>query len=191
MYLVIHGFTSSSSSNKAQLFRRWLAEKGRESEWVCPDLPIDPTEAMGILSEIIEQAMNQAKPANPSLKLVGSSLGGYYANILAARYSLKAILINPAVDAGSRLSEAIGPHKNWHDDGVQEFTQGHVDALKAMDIPEPPEPDKIFLMTEMGDETLDYSQGVAYYRDCHQLIFRGGNHSFSRFESVLSLIDEF
>lgn len=184
MYLIIHGFTSSSKSHKAQVFRRWLAEQGRESEWICPDLPIDPDAAMQQLSEIIEQS-------DQPLKLVGSSLGGYYANILAAKYSLKAVLINPAVHASSRLKDAIGTHKNWHDDGVQEFTQAHVDALAAMDIPKPADPDAIFLMTEMGDETLDWKQGQAYYRDCNQLVFRGGNHSFSRFESVLNLIDEF
>ena len=184
MYLVIHGFTSSSKSHKAQQLRKWLAEQGRESEWVCPDLPIDPTEAMKILSDIIEQAEQPPK-------LVGSSLGGFYANILAARYALKAVLINPAVHAGSRLEQAIGTHKNWHDDGVQEFTQAHVDSLNAMDIQEPANPDNIFLMTEMGDETLDWRKGTAYFSNCHQLIFRGGNHAFSRFESVLSLIDDF
>jgi predicted esterase YcpF (UPF0227 family) len=184
MYLIIHGFTSSSQSHKAQVFRRWLAEQDRESEWICPDLPIDPAAAMAILSKIIEQS-------DQPVKLVGSSLGGYYANILAARYALKAVLINPAVKAGERLKEAIGPHKNWHDDGVQEFTQAHVDALNAMDIPEPADPDAIFLMTEMGDETLDWRQGTAYYHECHQLVFRGGNHGFSRFKHVLNLIDQF
>ena len=184
MYLVIHGFTSSSKSHKAQLFRQWLKAEGREAEWVCPDLPIDPSEAMKILCEIIESA--DTKP-----KLVGSSLGGFYANILAAKYSLKAVLINPAVHAGLILKHAIGPHKNWHDDGVQVFTQAHVDALNAMDIHAPSEPDNIFLMVEREDETLDWQAGVAYYRDCHQLVFRGGNHAFSRFEDVLALIDAF
>lgn len=184
MFLIIHGFTSSSKSHKAQVLRKWLTSQGRESEWVCPDLPIDPVAAMEVLSDLIEQA-------DQPPKLVGSSLGGFYANILAARYYLKAILINPAVDAGSILSAAIGPHKNWHDDGVQEFTQAHVDALIAMDIPKPSQPDNIFLMTEMADETLDWSKGTAYFSECHQLIFRGGDHSFSRFNSVLSLIDDF
>lgn len=184
MYLVIHGFTSSSRSHKAQVLRKWLVEQGRESEWVCPDLPIDPAEAMKILSEIIEKS-------DQPPKLVGSSLGGFYANILAARYSLKAILINPAVNAGEVLSGAIGSHKSWHDDGTQEFTQVHVDSLVAMNIPESTNPDNIFLMTEMGDEILDWQQGTAYFKDCHQLIFRGGNHAFSRFEKVLSLIDDF
>lgn len=184
MYLVIHGFTSSSKSHKAQVLRQWLADQGRESEWICPDLPIDPTAAMSILSDIIERS-------DQPIKLVGSSLGGFYANILSAKYSLKAILINPAVRAGERLKEAVGPHKNWHDDGVQEFTQAHVDALNAMDIPEPLNPDHIFLMTEMGDETLDWEQGVVYFQACNQLIFRGGDHGFSRFKDVLYLIDRF
>ena len=184
MYLMIHGFTSSSQSHKAQVFKQWLTKQGRGPEWVCPDLPIDPAAAMTILSDLIERAEQPPK-------LIGSSLGGFYANILSARYSLKAILLNPAVRAGVRLEEAIGMHKNWHDDGVQEFTRAHVDALIAMDISTPVEPDNIFLMSEMGDETLDWRKAADYYHECNQLIFRGGNHSFSRFESVLPLIDDF
>lgn len=184
MYLIIHGFRSSSKSHKAQVFKRWLDKQGRGEEWVCPDLPIDPIAAIQALSDIIEQA-------NEKPKLVGSSLGGFYANILAARYALKAVLINPAVNAGLILGGAIGQHKNWHDDGIQEFTQSHVDALLAMDIPAPANPDNIFLMTEMADETLDWQLGTEYFKGCNQLIFRGGSHAFSRFDSVLSLIDGF
>lgn len=184
MYLFIHGFTSSSQSTKAQQLRHWLAEQGREDEWLCPDLPIDPAQAIALLSEIIEQA-----PKPP--KLVGSSLGGFYATVLAARYELKAVVINPAVHAGLVLRQAIGPQTSWHSAEQMVFTQAHVDSLNAMDLLAPAAPDNIFLMAEKEDETLDWKTAAAYYRDCHQLIFRGGNHSFTRFQDVLDLIDRF
>ncbi|PID45008.1 MAG: hypothetical protein CSB47_10200 [Proteobacteria bacterium] len=184
MFLVIHGFTSSSQSHKAQALLKWLSEQGREDEWVCPDLPIDPLEAMQLLSDIIENA-------DTPPKLVGSSLGGFYATVLSAKYSLKAVLINPAVHAGLVLRQAVGPQKAWHSEQTYEFTQAHVDSLNAMDLLEPADPDKLFLMVEMADETLDWQRAASFYRDCHQLIFRGGDHSFTRFEQVLPLIDAF
>ncbi len=42
MFLYIHGFLSSSQSNKAQQFRQWLIAQGREQEWACPDLQAPP-----------------------------------------------------------------------------------------------------------------------------------------------------
>ena len=184
MFLVIHGFTSSSRSFKAQALLKWLADQGREDEWVCPDLPIDPAEAIKLLSDIIENA--ETPP-----KLVGSSLGGFYATMLSAKYGLKAIVINPAVHAGLVLRRAIGPQTAWHSEDSYEFTQSHVDSLNAMDLLAPADPENIFLMAEMADETLDWKRAAAFYKDCHQLIFRGGDHGFSRFQQVIPLIDSF
>lgn len=184
MFLVIHGFTSSSQSYKAQALLKWLKAQGRDEEWVCPDLPIDPAEAIQLLSQIIENA-------DTPPKLVGSSLGGFYATILSAKYSLKAILINPAVNAGLVLRRAIGPQKAWYSDDCYDFTQAHVDSLNAMDLLAPDNPDNLFLMVEMDDETLDWKRAASFYRDCHQLIFRGGDHGFTRFEQVIPLIDAF
>ncbi|RVU86030.1 hypothetical protein EOL70_00860 [Leucothrix sargassi] len=184
MYLIIHGFTSSSQSNKAQIFKQWLTEQGRADEWVCPDLPIDPSAAIKLLSEIIESS-------DQPIKLVGSSLGGFYATILAARYDLKAVLINPSAYAGLTLRRGIGFHKAWHSDDQLEFTQAHVDALNAMALNKPADPEKLFVMLEQGDETLDWKDAASFYRDCHQLVFRGGDHGFTRFKDVLELIDRF
>lgn len=184
MFLFIHGFTSSSHSRKAQVLKTWLTEQGRENEWLCPDLPIDPTHAMEVLCEIIESS-------SQPVKLVGSSLGGFYATLLSAKYDLKAVLINPAVNAGLSLRRGIGFHKAWHSEEELEFTQAHVDALNAMTLLSPKEPNNLFVMLERGDETLDWKKAAAYYQDCHQLVYRDGDHGFTRFDDVLELMDRF
>lgn len=184
MYLYIHGFLSSSQSAKAQQFKHWLASNGREKEWKCPDLPADPKAAIQLLSNIIDA---NTQP----LKLVGSSLGGFYATALAEQFSLKAVLINPAVRPSVLLQQKIGMHKAWHSDVQVVFSQTHVDILKQIEVNRIAKPDNIFLMIEKGDETLDYRQALTLYENCHQLIFNGGNHSFSRFDQVLGLIDAF
>jgi len=184
MYLYIHGFNSSSLSHKTQVLKHWLKLQGRESEWHCPDLPHDPFEAIELLSRLIESL-----PIKP--KLVGSSLGGFYANVLAAKYDLKAVVINPAIHPGELLKPALGTQKMWYSDETYEFTQTHLDELNVLELRAPKNPDNIFLMQERKDEVLDWKLAVKYYKDCHQLVFRGGNHSFTRFEDVLELIDRF
>ena len=184
MFLYLHGFRSSPLSTKAQLFRQWLAQQGRETEWICPILSYDPAQAVTQLSALIESSDHE-------LKLVGSSLGGFYATVLSARYDLKAVVINPAVHAGLVLRDAVGSQSGWHDDESFDFTQAHVDALNAMDLLAPKYPEKILLMQETGDEVLDWQTAVDFYRDSHQLVFRGGDHSFTRFEDVMELIDRF
>jgi uncharacterized protein len=73
MILYIHGFNSSSLSGKAQQLKAWLDQHGRSAEYACPDLPHRPLEAIARLEDLIA-----GQPAD-SVKLIGSSLGGFYA----------------------------------------------------------------------------------------------------------------
>ncbi|MBS9783408.1 MAG: hypothetical protein KGV46_02520 [Pasteurella sp.] len=184
MFLYIHGFLSSSQSAKAQQLKQWLRQQGREEEWLCPDLSPNPEIAMQQLREIVQ---NCKQPP----KLVGSSLGGFYATILSEEFNLKAVVINPAVKPYLLLKEKIGIHKAWHSEQNIIFTKQDVDILNNMDIEVIKNPNNFLLMVEKEDETLDYKLALDLYKDCNQLIFNGGNHSFSRFKQVLALIDEF
>jgi predicted esterase YcpF (UPF0227 family) len=185
MILYIHGFNSSHHSEKAQEVRRWLQAQGREHEWVCPDLPHHPAEAVALLSDIIQTA--ETPP-----KLVGSSLGGFYATHLVAKFGVKAVLVNPVVRAGQLLRQLAGTEQHfWYKDERYLFTRQHVEELEALDQLTPAYPENILVMLETGDKTLDWQDATAYYRHAHQLIFRGGNHGFTRFRDVLELIGNF
>jgi len=182
--LYIHGFRSSSLSGKAQETKRWLAAQGREQEWVCPDLPPYPLEAMQVLDDLVNSAKEPPQ-------LIGSSLGGFYATVLVARYGLKAVVINPAVHPGLVLRPALGTITSFYGDEQYQFTEQHLQELHALDLPAPLHPKNILFMQERGDEVLDWQAGLAYYRDCHQLVFAGGDHGFTRYRAVLDLIDHF
>ena len=184
MLLYIHGFNSSSQSGKAQETKRWLEARQRGNEWVCPDLPNRPAKALQVLCNIIE---NSPTP----VKLIGSSLGGFYATALVTKYNIKAVLINPAVHSGLLLRSALGTVTHYYTHESYEFTQTYLDDLTAMDQAIPAHPEKMLLMVETGDEVLDYRDAVAYYRQSHQLIFQGGDHGFTRFADVMDLIDRF
>ncbi|MBS9779462.1 MAG: esterase [Moraxellaceae bacterium] len=184
MILYIHGFLSSSKSTKAQQLKTWLQQQGRAEEFICPDLSPHPTQAMATLTQIVENA-------EQPLKLVGSSLGGFYATCLSERYDLKAVVINPSTNPAVTLTSRIGKHKAWHSEEMVEFTHDDVQALQAMRYDNLTKPNNFLLMVEKADETLDYQKALQYYADCNQLIFNHGNHSFSRFLQVLHLVDSF
>lgn len=185
MILYIHGFNSSSQSGKAQELKRWLEARQRGAEWVCPDLPHRPAEAIATLSAIIEAA-----PAPP--KLVGSSLGGFYATHLVMKYGLQAVLINPAVHPALLLRPLAGiAQHNWYDASSYTFTTTHLEELAALDQYLPAHPENLLVMLETGDETLDWQNAAAYYRQAHQLVFQGGDHGFTRFRTILPIIDTF
>ncbi|MEN9502003.1 MAG: hypothetical protein RI964_1288 [Pseudomonadota bacterium] len=185
MILYIHGFNSSALSGKAQESKRWLEARGRAEEWVCPDLPHRPAQAIQLLTQIIEKA---DKPP----KLIGSSLGGFYATHLVARYGLKAVLINPAVHAGLLLRPLIGTQQqNWYNNTRYDFTAAHIEELTAIDQLAPAYPNNLLVMLETADETLNWREAHHYYHEAHQLVFQGGDHGFTRFRDVLELIDRF
>src|SRR5258708_24294812 len=87
MYL--HGFNSSPQSGKAQHLKRYLDGKGKGAGFACPQLPHWPDEAVAVAEAAIVR--------REQITLVGSSLGGFYATLLADKHGVRAVLINPAL----------------------------------------------------------------------------------------------
>lgn len=185
MILYIHGFNSSSQSGKAQELKRWLEAQGRGNEWLCPDLPTQPQAAIQLLQALIADL-----PTPP--KLLGSSLGGFYATYLVATLKLKAVLINPVVHPHLLLRPTLNTlQQSWHSADTYIFTQTHLDELSELDILKPLYAEQMLVMLETGDEVLNWQDAAYFYRDAHQLVFRGGDHGFTHFRDVLELIDKF
>ena len=160
MLLYIHGFNSSAASFKARLLRAALAERQREHEFVCPNLPPAPAEAIAGLERLI----GRERPC-----LVGSSLGGFYATWLAEKHGLPAVLVNPAIRPYRLLSGYVGRQKNLYTGAEYELTQQHVDELRALE-PASITPERYLLIVTTGDEVLDYREAVAMYHGAQRIV---------------------
>jgi predicted esterase YcpF (UPF0227 family) len=179
MIIYIHGFNSSSQSGKARELQAWMAARGLAEAYVCPDLPHRPTEAIALLEALV--AASRGTP-----KLVGSSLGGYYATWLAERHDLKAVLVNPCVACHEKLAGEVGrTQKNWHDGSQYVFTAEHLAELAALHLPSIAHPERYLLLAEKGDELLDWREAAAYYRGARQVLLDGGDHGFTRFAEFI------
>ena len=182
LIVYLHGFCSSPASWKSRLLAEEMAKRGLAGQFVCPQLSPVPEEAVASASRLIEQADGQ-------VTLVGSSLGGHYANHLAEKHGLNAVLINPAAVDRLETAKFIGEHQNFHTGQRFVFTTAHADQLKAQ--VSRPTPGRYWLLLEEGDEVLDWRQAADFYAGCRQTVLPGGDHSFTRFPGFVPQILEF
>ena len=159
-----------------------MAARSLAAQYVCPQLPPVPDAAVALLGHLIETS------AGP-VTLVGSSLGGHYANFLAEKYELNAVLINPAAVNRLNVAKFIGEQVNFHTGEHFFFSPEHAAQLKAQ--VRLPTLARYWLMVESADEVLDYRQALEFYAGCRQTVLPGGDHSFTKFPDFVPQIIEF
>lgn len=184
MIIYLHGFNSSPQSGKAQYFKQYLEERGKPGEFVCPQLPHGPEEAVAV----VEAEM--ARHPETSITLVGSSLGGFYATWFAEKHGVRAVLINPATDPHIGLRAYLGRQSGYHGGESYELTEEHLRQWEEL-LVAAVHPERYLLLVETGDEVLDYRVAVKKYRGAKQVVVQGGDHTLASFPEHLPLILEF
>ncbi len=180
----LHGFLSSPASRKAVMLGDYLRNCVSGIDYVVPELHYRPAHAL-------EQAAAACRGVAPgALTLVGSSLGGYYATVLAERLGCRAALLNPAVQPHRHFSRHLGPQRNLYTGEAFELTVGHIGELMAIDAAAITRPERYWLFVETGDEVLDYRDAVAFYAGACQTVVRGGDHTLASFsEHIPELVE--
>ncbi len=176
--LYLHGFRSSPLSFKAQWMADWVARERPDLTWTCPQLPPSPAAALADI-----RALTAGWPAASS-GVIGSSLGGFYATVLAEERGLRAVAVNPAVDPARDLAAHIGRQTQYHaPDESFEFRPEYVDELRAMTPgPQLARPENILAIVAKGDEVLDWREMTARYARGPLKLVAGSDHGLSDFE---------
>ena len=183
MIIYIHGFGSSGEASKAKMLRAYCQEN--KIRFIAPSLPTIPDLAIKTLSELIESYQD-----NEPVHLMGSSLGGYYSLYLSDKYNLKAVLINPAINAPETLKRAIGHGVSYYDNSTYEWNESHLDMLESYEIEEP-NLDNLLVLLQKGDEVLDYEEAQDVLEVAKMVVEEGGNHSFEGLDRHLESIKRF
>lgn len=183
----LHGFLSSPQSYKAIYTANWLQANRPDIQFVCPQLSSYPKQCEDFLIQEIK------KYPTDELFLIGSSLGGFWANVLIERsLSQKAVLINPAVNPGGRFKDLIGQTlEHYYSEDTITLEKSDIDYLIQCEAGEPKNPKQYWTMLQTGDETLDYRLAESKYKNCKLLVEDGGNHSFEGYDNWLPKIIEF
>lgn len=175
--IYLHGFRSSPKSFKARLIGARMRALGRAADFVCPQLPASPAQAMTLVQRDLA--------LGPGDALVGSSLGGYYSTWLAERHGCRAVLLNPAIRPAEGLSAYTGPQTMYHSDEPFEFLPAYLDELRTLEVAAITRPQRYFLVAAKGDELLDWRDMVAHYPGARHKVLEGSDHGLSDFEDYM------
>jgi len=180
----LHGFISSPRSKKAILLGDYVRNVVSGIDYVVPAMHHRPARA-------IDQAMAACGKLDPAqLTLVGSSLGGFYATVVAERLGCRAALLNPAVHPATHFHKYIGPQRNMYTGEEFVLTEDHVNELAALQPARITRPERYWLFVETGDEVLDYREAIDFYEGALHTIVRGGDHTLVSFpEHVPEIVD--
>lgn len=187
----LHGFRSSPQSAKAQLFVRRVAALPRATRprIHVPSLQMAPAAAIALVSSWIERELG-ARAAD-LLTLVGSSLGGYYATVLAERFGARAVVINPAIRPYDDLQRYVGAQDNLYTGERFDVTPAHFDELRQMRVVRITRPDRYLLLQRSGDEVLDWREAVVTYAGAAQYVLGGGDHGWVDFDGEVDAVLRF
>ena len=184
--LYLHGFRSSPRSFKAQRMHAWMQAHRPGVHWWCPQLPPSPAEAMAMVEAGI------AGWPHGSMAVVGSSLGGFYATVVAERHGCRCVVLNPAVDPARDLAAYIGEQTAFHDPAERFFFRaGFVDELRALAPAALTRPERYMAVVAQGDEVLDWREMSARYAGARLRLLEGGDHALSDFDDHLPHILRF
>ena len=187
--IYLHGFRSSPMSKKGQQLQQYCTTV-EHADVHLPDLNKPPEHVLRDISKLIESL-----PLD-QVRLVGSSLGGFYATYLVAKYGCPAVLINPAMQPWQLFEDLFGieqiPLKvtdSWTLDADQ------LQQLQSIADTKLKHADKILVLLQRGDEVLDYRQAQRYYNAAQPsaliLTDADGNHAMDDFEEKLPFVLRF
>lgn len=187
--LYLHGFRSSPHSAKARRMAAAVAsqrEAGIGIEWCCPQLPPSPSDTLKLIDTLCGDWPTD------TMAVMGSSLGGYYATVLAERRGCRAVLLNPAVEPARDLADQIGERSAWHDPTLRfDFTARHVEELREMRPARIADPGLYFAVIAKGDELLDWREMASRYAGARIKLLEGSDHALSDFEQHLPDVLDF
>ena len=150
-----------------------------------PQLPLSPKKSVEMISSAIRDCPMER------VTIIGSSLGGYYANWLAEQYACKAVLLNPVIDPWQiKILDDLPDRSDLRVREWLDFREGFERELKAICVKNITNPERYLLLAAKGDELLDWRLMRSHYQGAHQIVLEGGDHGLTDFglylEKVLS-----
>lgn len=198
----LHGFLSSGNSAKGQWFKSQV-ERQIDQDETCvfsqfhtPTYPISSAQnSIAEIERLLKALLNEGE----EVVLLGSSMGGFYAQFLGQKYHLPYILINPALNPKSVFYDNLGQHTNPATGEVVDITAKYIDGLLEYDVTKPDQSLASLLLIDEDDEVIDVDFAKRLYSKDNltsdskfrSIIYSGGDHSFIHIEQAWLDIQQF
>ncbi len=111
--IYLHGFNSSNKGSTARELSRLFPELIAVTYDYC-----NPNKAFEQINSLITNELKDEK----EIVLIGSSLGGFWANHFAQLFNLKCLLINPSLIPSRSLTKYIGSNTNYSTNQIKTLT---------------------------------------------------------------------
>ena len=183
--IYLHGFNSSPQSTKAQLVTKFVSQHYPAVELVMPQLLNSPLATWQQIDKLVKRYQGQ------HIAFIGSSLGGFYATLMANGLGAKAVLINPAVKPHLLMELLLGEQLNPYTGQRYVITADHQEQLRKLDLKQLKQSENYWLLLQQADETLDYRDALRFYNGARITLEPMGDHGFAGFERYLNAIVEY
>jgi predicted esterase YcpF (UPF0227 family) len=162
--LYIHGFASCGNSSKALYLKEF-------ANVISPELSHHPETALKQLRSLLSNMDTD------ELIIVGTSLGGWYANEMANEFGINELLINPLTNI-DEMKKVIGKNTNFCTNLEFEFTKEDFNFLKNYQNANYKPWQKAIWLSE-NDEVLNNKYAKEYYKDKSEItLFENKDHRF-------------
>ena len=198
--IYLHGFNSASVDNEGNLIAtksklQLLSQFCKQHNYIFVAPNLDYRDPLGVVEQLTDLAEELNVHASFSdTTFIGTSLGGFMAEIMAMKTLTSAIMINPAINPSQSLMRSIGKCQNYVTGEEYRWTQENCDAFKVLErestgyccdgIPRT-------VLLDVGDEILDARKTIKKYEDKVALhVFEGGSHRFDHMEEAMPAISD-
>lgn len=203
----LHGFLSSANSQKGRWLVQQVQTENRQTlqtsevrlepvfkEIITLTYPISsPDESVQKVEALLQELLTQK---NHSIVLMGSSMGGYYAQFLGQKYRLPYIMINPALNPKPIFQQYLGASTNPSTGEEFIIDEAYIQQLGSYDVTRLDNSIPALLLLDEGDEVIDVATALEKYQDKSDLktevhVFKGGDHAFQHLTEAWPLIKAF
>lgn len=181
--LYLHGFGSADKPNRLSA----LAELLPDYDFYSPSYnPHDTTGTQVTIGYQIDTLMREYK----NVVLVGTSLGGFWADYFGRKHNLHAVLLNPAVNPGELLKPTVGTNTNYVTNKEFDVTNDHLADLHTANTDRGNNNGgKRSVMVNLDDViALPQHAEAEYSANSKYQTFPKGGHMWSNWEAVADAV---
>lgn len=186
--IYLHGLDSSPAATKAIITQNFAKTLGIDC--ICPDLNVPPAKVLDTVQALLDK----------DCVLIGSSLGGYFANLVSDLTGTPAILLNPSIRpdvsflrflqnpsfAGVTFSEDTPIYQS---SGGWQVRYGDLAWFESHRL-SVNFPNKIKVLLKADDELLDAAASSAFYTEkgASVLMQTTGGHRIEDYDVQVAMI---
>lgn len=176
--IYLHGFNSDANSNTVTELRKQF-----------PDIITLSYnyENAEIGYNDIYNLIKQTYKNDPDIILLGTSLGGFWANFFGQKFDLKAIIVNPVIKPSVSLLKYVGVIKNYSTGKESDFKTSNAESYKKFETKTESGYFR-YIVLGKNDKVLDYKDAEKYFKDKGKIIFTNDEHRISDFDKLRKIV---